>query len=152
MVIHDGIGVVTDIRISGDAVPNGFTLGKLRHFRFLISARDMSNGFGQLPGKIGPHDGKAGGFLPGSIHGIVPGHPAEYHFRMIGKVAVDGNAVLSLSQVYPVRLNINGAVTLLEEDDIRSDFGSRVRFESVVGQTNSAQQFSTLGDVFPHFR
>ena len=71
---------------------------------------------------------------------------------MIDKIAVDRNPVRVYSQMYPVRLDINHAIPLLQENDIGSDRSVRVRAESRIRQTNSAQQFSPLGDVLANLR
>ena len=49
--------------------------------------------------------------------------------------------------MYPFRLNIHHAVTLLEEQNVRCDFRSRCGLEGGVGQTDRAQQFRSLCDV-----
>ena len=53
-----------------------------------------------------------------SIHGIVPDHLPEDHIRVIREVAVDRYAIFCLTQMHPVRLNVDGTVTLLQEDDV----------------------------------
>ena len=53
--------------------------------------------------------------------------------------------------MYPIRLDVNSAISLLQEQNIAGDFRARVGFESVIGQANSAQQFRAPGDVLTHF-
>ena len=66
---------------------------------------------------------------------------------MIHKVAVDGKAVRVLTQVYPIGFNLDGSVALLQEDDVADDLSSRVCLESVVRQTNRAEEVGSLRDI-----
>ena len=66
---------------------------------------------------------------------------------MVYEILVDGEAILSFSKLHPCRLNVRRTVTFLQKDDIRYDFGARVGFERIVGQTNCAQQVGTLRHI-----
>ena len=54
--------------------------------------------------------------------------------------------------MHPIWVDLNSAVTLLEEDDVRHDVGARICFESIVGKSDSAKEFCTLGDVSANLR
>ena len=118
LVINNGIGIVPYIGISGNAVPDGFTLRQFGCFLCPIGTGDLRDRFSQLLGKVCTFQRLTGSLLVGSIHGIVPDHLAENHIGMIRKVAVDRHAVFRLAKMYPVRLNVDGPVALLQEDDV----------------------------------
>ena len=75
------------------------------------------------------------------------GLPSQHHIWIVYEIAVDGKAVRILAQVYPIGLNLDGAVTLLQEDDVADDLSSRVCLESVVRQTDRAEEISSLRDI-----
>ena len=77
---------------------------------------------------------------------------AQNHFRVLNKVAVHGQAVCVFTHMHPIRLNFDGPIPLLQEDDVRNDLGARVGAKGVVGQPDRAQQLRTLRDVFAHLR
>ena len=54
--------------------------------------------------------------------------------RVFHKITVYWNTVIGLSQVNPIRFNVDYAVTLLQKDDVRGYFGSCVRLECRVGK------------------
>ena len=43
---------------------------------------------------------------------------------------------------------VDGAVTLLQEDNVRNNFRASIFLERIIGQTDGTQQISTFGDVF----
>ena len=59
---------------------------------------------------------------------------------MVNKIAVDGKAILVLAEVYPIRFDLNGTVTLLEKENVRNHIRTGVGAERIVGQTNGTQQ------------
>lgn len=64
---------------------------------------------------------------------------------MIGKVAVDGNAVLGLAEMHPIGFDDDGPVALLEKKDIGGDFRSGIGLESVAGEPDGSQQAPRAG-------
>ena len=66
---------------------------------------------------------------------------------MVNKIAVDGKAILVLTEVYPIRFDLNGTVTLLEKENVRNHIRTGVGAERIVGQTNGTQQLRPLRDV-----
>ena len=66
---------------------------------------------------------------------------------MVDKITVHLDAIVIRGKMYPFRLNIHHAVTLLEEQNVRRDFRSRSALEGGVGQADRAQQFRPLCDV-----
>ena len=53
--------------------------------------------------------------------------------------------------MHPVRFNVDGSVTLLQEDDVGHHLRTGVGFEGVVGQADRAQQLRPLRDVLTDF-
>ena len=51
--------------------------------------------------------------------------------------------------MYPVRLDVDGAVPLLQEQDVRHHLRPGVGLESVVGQAHRPQQLRPLRDILP---
>ena len=145
LTVHKGIGEVLHIRVSREGVLNGFTLTQIGQFRFLIGSLDMPHRFMELVGK---------GNIPQRLHGVVHAVsgafgavPAHNHFRVVEEIAVDGVAVLRLPQMNPVRVNLDGTIPLLQEDNVRHHFRSGVGFESVVGKPDGTQQVASLGKI-----
>ena len=66
---------------------------------------------------------------------------------MLCEVTVDGKTVFGLAEVNPVLVDLNGAVSALQEDDIRNHIRTGVGAERIVGQTNGTQQLRPLRDV-----
>ena len=112
----------------------------------------MPDGLSKLLREVGPFDGFIGCFAMIPVHTVVPGHFPQHHFGMLRKIAVDGDAVLRFAQVYPIGFNVDGAIPLLQENDVAGDFRTGVGFEGVVRQTDGPQQFRPLGQIFAHFR
>jgi len=75
---------------------------------------------------------------------------AQHHFRMVDKIPVDGKPILCLSGLGPFRHDVQRAVPLLEEDDVRYHLGTGILFERVIGQTDRSQQLGTLGKIAAH--
>ena len=75
---------------------------------------------------------------------------AQHHFRVVDKIPVDGKSVLRLSGLGPFRHDVQRAVPLLEEDDVRYHLGTGILFERVIRQTDSSQQLGTLGKIAAH--
>ena len=53
--------------------------------------------------------------------------------------------------MHPVRLNVNGTIPLLQENDIRCDFCAGIRAESVIRQTDRSKEIRMLRNIFPYF-
>ena len=53
--------------------------------------------------------------------------------------------------MHPVRFNVDGSVTLLQEDDVADHIRTGVGLEGVVGQADRAQQLRPLRDVLTDF-
>ena len=76
---------------------------------------------------------------------------SENHFGMVDKVAVYAESVVSLTEVYPVGFDYLRSVALLQKDDVRHDFRTRVFLKSIVRQTNRSEQIRTFRNVFSDF-
>ena len=66
---------------------------------------------------------------------------------MVHKILVDGKAVLRFSKLYPVRLMVDGAVTLLQKDNVADNICASVGTERIIRQTDGTQQIGTLCHV-----
>ena len=67
---------------------------------------------------------------------------------MVYEILVDGKTIFRFAKLHPVRLMVDGAVTLLQEDNVRNNFRASIFLERIIGQTDGTQQISTFGDVF----
>ncbi len=76
------------------------------------------------------------------------GLSAENHFGMIDKILVDSEIVLIESKVYPIGFYFNGAVTLLQKQNVRYNLCARIYLKSIVGQSDRTEQFGSLCDIF----
>ena len=72
---------------------------------------------------------------------------AQHHFRVVNKVAVEDNPLRSQPQMHPVRLDINGMVSLLQKNDIRHYICTGIGAECVVGKSDGSQQFCPLRQI-----
>ena len=77
-------------------------------------------------------------------------HIAHNHLWVFNKIAVHRNAVFVRIKVYPIWLDVDYSVTLLQNENITCDLCACVCPKSIVGQTDSSQQLGSLGDIFPH--
>ena len=91
-------------------------------------------------------NGCNGQFLS-SVLGVFGGQLAQHHLRVVYEILVDGKAVLGLAKLHPVRLVVDGAVTLLQKDNIADNIRASVSTERIIRQTDSPQQVSTLCHV-----
>ena len=148
LTVHKGIGEVLHIRVSREGVLNGFALAQIGQLCLLIGALDMLYRFMELVGK-----GNIRQRLHGVIHavsGAFGAVSAHDHFRVVEEIAVDGVAVLRLPQMHPIRVNLNGTIPLLQEDNVRHHFCTGVGFESGIGKPDGTQQIGSLGKVPTH--
>ena len=146
--VYNGIGIVLHIRIGRNGGVNGFAFAQLRQLCLLISAMNILHRIMQLVGKLQSLD---------RVHGVVHTMSsayrllsAQHHFRVVDKIPVDGKSVLRLSGLSPFRHDVQRAVPLLEEDDVRYHLGTGILFERVIRQTDSSQQLGTLGKIAAH--
>ena len=72
---------------------------------------------------------------------------SQHHFRVVYEILVDGKAVLGLAKLYPVRLMVDGAVTLLQKDNVADNICASVGTERIIRQTDGTQQIGTLCHV-----
>ena len=146
LAVHHGVGVVFHIGVCGDGRVDLFALAQLWQFCLLIGAANVFHGIMELICKCQPLNGDNGEILL-AVLGAFGGLPAEDHLRVVNKIAVDGKAILVLTEVYPIRFDLNGTVTLLEKENVRNHIRTGVGAERIVGQTNGTQQLRPLRDV-----
>ena len=77
---------------------------------------NIGNGFAELLGKVCPLVRYAGGF--GTETPRHHFHLSEYHFGMLNKVPVHQDTVFIRAELYPIRLYIHNAVTLLQNKNV----------------------------------
>ena len=146
--VYNGIGIVLHIGVSRNGGVNGFAFAQLRQLCLLISAMNVLHSIMQLVGKLQFLDG-----VHSVVHTMSSAYrllSAQHHFRVVDKIPVDGKPVLRLSGLSPFRHDVQRAVPLLEEDDVRYHLGTGILFERVIRQTDSSQQLSTLGKIAAH--
>jgi len=148
LAVHHRVGEVFHVRVGRQGAPGGLLLGNVRgiHLGGGILPLDVLHRFGKLVGKAGTFKGCNGQFLP-SVLGAFGGQFAQHHLRVVYEILVDGKAVLGLAKLHPVRLVVDGAVTLLQKDNIADNIRASVGTESVVGQTNGPQQIGSFCHV-----
>ena len=149
--IHNREGIVFHRGISRDRLLTRHIIADFGKLRFVVPPCDIQDGFSKLICQIRTVKGNAGRF-EASIHALVHNHLAKNHFRVVNKITIDRNPIRVLSEMHPVRLDINYPVPLLQKDDIRSDVSIRVRAECRIRQPNGTQQLSTLSNILAYFR
>ena len=146
--VYNGIGIVLHIGVGRNGGVNSFAFAQLRQLCLLISAMNILHRIMQLVGKLQSLDR-----VHGVVHTMCSAYrllSAQHHFRVVDKIPVDGKSVLRLSGLSPFRHNVQRAVPLLEENDVRNDLCTSVFLESVIGQTDGSQQLGTLGKIAAH--
>ena len=71
---------------------------------------------------------------------------------MLHEVVVDGKAVVVLVQVDPFRLDVDGPVPLLQEEDVGYHVCPGIGAKGIVGESNRAQQVGPLRQILSHRR
>ena len=66
---------------------------------------------------------------------------------MLNKVPVHQDTVFIRAELYPIRLYIHNAVTLLQNKNVRNDLRSGVTLKGVVRQTDSTKQVGSLSNI-----
>ena len=99
---------------------------------FRVQSLNMLDSFGKLVCQHCTLNGAHGAFLT-AILGAFSGQFAQHHLRVVYKIAVDGKAIFRFAELYPVRLMVDGAVTLLQEDNVADNIRTSVGTERVVG-------------------
>ena len=95
------------------------------YLNFGVLPLNMLYRFCKLVCKVCTLDGSNGQFLS-SVLGAFGGQFAQHHLRVVYEILVDGKTIFGLAQLHPIRLMVDGAVTLLQEDDVRNDIGACV--------------------------
>ena len=71
---------------------------------------------------------------------------------MLYKVAVHGVTIRCSIQLHPVRHDVDGVVTLLQENDVRYNLCTGVCLKCRIGQSNGSQEFRSLCHIFSGIR
>ena len=146
--VHHRVGEILHLRVGRQSTPGGFFFGNVGsvHLGGGVLPLDVLHRFGKLVGKADALKGRNRQFLS-SVLGAFGGQFAQHHLWVVCEILVDGKAILGFAQLNPVRLMVDGAVTLLQKDNIRNDFRSGICLERIVGQANCAEQISTFGNM-----
>ena len=131
--VHYGIGEVFDLRVSRENVLLIFGIRNIWRFylNFGVLSLNMLYRLGKLVCKVCTLDGSNGQFLS-SVLGAFGGEFSQHHLRVVYEILVDGKTILGLAQLHPVRLMVDGTVTLLQKDNIRNDFGACIGLERII--------------------
>ena len=110
-----------------------FRIGNVRggNLHRSVLPLDVLYCFGKLVCKAGSLNGCNGQVM--AVLGAFQFQISQYHFRMLYKIAVEGETILGLPQLYPCGFNIHRAVTLLQENDVADNIRTSIGAESVVG-------------------
>ena len=148
LTVHHRVGEVFHIRVSRENMLLVFGIRNIWCFylNFGVLPLNMLHRFCKLVGKAGALKGCNGEFLP-SVLGAFGGHLAQHHLRVVYEILVDGKAVLGLAKLHPVRLMVNGAVTLLQKDNVADNIRTSVSTERIIRQTDRTQQIGTFCHV-----
>ena len=77
---------------------------------------------------------------------------AQYHAGVIHEVLVYGKSAVGFAEVYPIGLNLYGAVALLQEQYVCNNARARIGKEGIIRQANSAEKICALRNVFAYGR
>ena len=143
-IVQNRVGKVSDCRIGRDGI-----IFFVQFVLDLICRKltvNVGNGFVKLLGKVCTLKGFAGGF--GTETPRHHFHLSEYHFGMLNKVPVHQDTFFIRAELYPIRLYIHNAVTLLQNKNVRNDLRSGITLKGVVRQTDSTKQVGSLSNIF----
>ena len=133
LAVHHGVGEVFYIRVGRQGAPGGFFFGNVGsvYLGGSILPFDVLHRFGKLVGKVCTLKGRNRQVLS-SVLGAFGGQFTQNHLRVVHKILVDGKAVLGLAKLYPCRLNVRRAVTLLQKDNIANNIRASVSTERII--------------------
>ena len=148
LAIHHSIAEIFHGRICGQRFALCFHICDVRgsNLHRSVIALNMLHRFCKLVCQHCTLNGCNGEFLP-SVLGAFCGQFAQNHLRVAYEILVDGKAVLGLAKLHPVRLMVNGAVTLLQKDNVADNIRASIGAKRIIRQTDSTQQVSTLCHV-----
>ena len=146
------VAEIAYIRVCRDALNRCAILlfGCVHVQQFPVRRVDLGNRPGKLFRQVSALNGITGGFRVVAVHTFAPNHRAQHHFRVLKVILVKGYAVRGQAALYPFRQLFRHSGPLLEKQNIAGDFGSGVGLESVVGQTDRAQEVGFLCQGFPY--
>ena len=149
--IHHRIGEVLYIGVcrNGFALQGQFFL-RCQLLRFIVTA-DMLHSLMQLVSQILIRNRNDRTFFL-AVLGTFRCNLTQHHFRVVNKVAVEGNTLRCQPQMHPIRFDINGMVSLLQKNDIRHYICTGIGTECVVRKSNGSQQFCPLRQILSRVR
>jgi len=148
LTVHHRVGEVFHIRVSRENMLLVFGIRNIWCFYLNLGVLplNMLHRFCKLVGKAGALKGCNGQFLP-SVLGAFGGEYTQNHLRVVYEILVDGKTIFGLAKLHPVRLVVDGAVTLLQENNVADNICTSVSTKRIIRQTDSPQQVSTLRHV-----
>ena len=139
LAINNRIAKILHSRVCGKRFALCFRICDVRgsNLHRSVIALDVLYRLGKLVCKAGALDGCNGQVV--TILGAFGGELPQHHLRVVYEILVDGKAVLGLAKLYPVRLMVDGAVTLLQKDNVTDNICASVGTERIIRQTDSPQ-------------
>ena len=111
---------------------------------------DILDGGGKLLTEVLPLQWLTGGLVAVAVHHAVESHFAQHHLRVVKEILVNGYAGFCLAKMYPIRLNSRQLLSLLQKEDVGCNLSSGVGKESIIRQTDRAQQIGPLRKIPAH--
>ncbi len=74
-------------------------------------------------------------------------HIAQHFFGIVHEIGVHPDSIGVGGQMYTIGLNIYQPITLLVEDNIRSDPRTGSGLEGIIRQSDSAEEVRSLGNI-----
>ena len=144
--IHHCIGEILYIGVcrNGFALQGQFFL-RCQLLRFIVPA-DVLHSLMQLVSQIRTWNRNDRTFFL-AVLGTLRCNLTQHHFRVVNKVTVKGNTLRCQPQMHPIRFDINGMVSLLQENDIRHYICTGIGTECVIGKSDGSQQFCPLRQI-----
>ena len=144
--IHYGIGEVLDIGVCRNSFAlQGQLLLRCQLLCFIMTA-DVLHRLMQLVSQIRTWNRNDRTFFL-AVLGTLRCNLTQHHFRVVNKVTVKGNTLRCQPQMHPIRFDINGMVSLLQENDIRHYICTGIGTECVIGKSDGSQQFCPLRQI-----
>ena len=150
VAVHYGVAVVLYVRVCMDRSINRFAITEFGKLGFGITALDILNSVLELNIEVEVFIRLYSKILSAVLCAF-RGLSSKHHFGVVDEIAVYSKPVIILAKMHPIGFNLNRTVSLLQEDDVRHDFRSCVRFESVIRQADSTEQVGSLCDILSHF-
>lgn len=102
IAIYNGVRVILHVRVGGNRCVDSFSLTDVGQLSFSVLAADMLYRFMEQISKINVWKRLTSYVFFVAVHHIVEFQSAENHFGVFCKIAVYGDSIRYLSEVYPL--------------------------------------------------